>query len=71
MWRRQEALTYDGKVFQLPLPAEQGTGLGKPLKLINHPYATASPSMWASLMGAQLAADRRSGRRLAADLLHP
>src|SRR5215472_14853357 len=35
VWRR-ERLVYDGRYYKLPLPAGQGTGLGKPLKLINH-----------------------------------
>ena len=34
-WRR-ERLEHEGRVFTLPLPADQGTGLGKPLKIINH-----------------------------------
>ena len=34
-WQR-EKLEYEGKVFTLPLPPEEGTGLGKPLKIINH-----------------------------------
>ena len=34
-WQR-EKLVHDGKVFTLPLPPEEGTGLGKPLKIINH-----------------------------------
>ena len=34
-WRR-EPLVHEGRVFTLPLPADQGTGLGKPLKIINH-----------------------------------
>src|SRR5690242_8672100 len=29
---RRETLQYDGKTITLPLPADQGTGLGKPLK---------------------------------------
>ncbi|PRC50215.1 LLM class F420-dependent oxidoreductase, partial [Mycobacterium sp. ITM-2017-0098] len=29
VWRR-ERLSYDGKHYQLPLPAGRGTGLGKP-----------------------------------------
>src|SRR3954467_4945493 len=33
VWRR-EKLNYDGKHFQLPLPHDRGTGLGKPLHLI-------------------------------------
>src|SRR5580658_5457136 len=35
VWRR-EVLTNDG-LYPLPLPSGVGTGLGKPLKLINHP----------------------------------
>ncbi len=34
-WLR-EPLVHEGRVFTLPLPADQGTGLGKPLKIINH-----------------------------------
>ncbi len=34
-WKR-EKLVYEGKTVTLPLPPEQGTGLGKPLKIINH-----------------------------------
>src|SRR5690606_27009562 len=33
----------------LPLPPEQGTGLGKPLKIINHPVRSAVPIYLASL----------------------
>ncbi|KAB2343087.1 LLM class F420-dependent oxidoreductase [Actinomadura rudentiformis] len=42
VWRR-ERLQYDGKYYTLPLPAEKGTGLGKPLKLINHPVRADIP----------------------------
>jgi F420-dependent oxidoreductase-like protein len=38
---RQEPLTYDGRHYQLPLPG--GTGLGKPLRSILHPYRTEIP----------------------------
>ncbi len=48
---RREPLIYDGKVVQLPLPAGQGTGLGKALKLINHPVRSNVPIWWASLQG--------------------
>ena len=34
VWRR-DRVSYDGKYYQLPLPADRGTGLGKALKLIN------------------------------------
>jgi F420-dependent oxidoreductase-like protein len=48
VWRR-ERLSYDGKYYKLPLPAEEGTGLGKPLKLINHPVRERIPIIIASL----------------------
>ena len=38
---RREPVTYDGKHYQLPLPG--GTGLGKPLRSILHPYRTEIP----------------------------
>ena len=49
VWAREEALSYDGKTVQVPLPAGQGTGLGKALKLINHPVRKDIPIWWASL----------------------
>ncbi|WP_049577954.1 LLM class F420-dependent oxidoreductase [Nocardiopsis sp. SBT366] len=49
VWAREERLTHDGKVFQLPLPPEQGTGLGRPLKIINHPVRSRIPIHVASL----------------------
>ena len=54
-WRR-EPVVYDGKAVQVPLPAGQGTGLGKPLKLINHPVRQDIPIWWASLMGLSVTA---------------
>ena len=47
VWRR-EPLTNDG-VYKIPLPPEQGTGLGKPLKLINKPVRADIPIYVASL----------------------
>jgi F420-dependent oxidoreductase-like protein len=38
---RGEPVTYDGKHYQLPLAG--GTGLGKPLRSILHPYRTEIP----------------------------
>jgi len=38
---RAEPVTYDGEHYQLPL--ETGTGLGKPLRSILHPYRTEIP----------------------------
>src|SRR5436305_10943028 len=41
---RGEPVTYDGKHYQLPLsPGRGGTGLGKPLRSILHPYRTEIP----------------------------
>ena len=47
VWRR-EVLTNDG-IYRLPLPSEEGTGLGKALKLINHPVRPDIPIYLASL----------------------
>jgi F420-dependent oxidoreductase-like protein len=48
VWRR-ERLEHDGKVFQIPLPEGQGTGLGKALKIIDHPLRADIPIHIASL----------------------
>jgi len=48
VWRR-ERVQYDGKYYQLPLPAGRGTGLGKPLQLINHPVRERIPIAIAAL----------------------
>jgi F420-dependent oxidoreductase-like protein len=34
VWRR-ERVVYDGEIYTIPIPPERGTGLGKPLKIIN------------------------------------
>jgi F420-dependent oxidoreductase-like protein len=47
-WKR-EKLEYHGKHYTLPLPPEQGTGLGKPLKFITHPVRSSIPIYIASL----------------------
>lgn len=57
-WRR-EPVVYDGKAVRIPLPEGQGTGLGKPLKLINHPRRADIPIWWASLMGRSVEATAR------------
>ena len=48
VWRR-ERLVHEGPKYRIPLPAEQGTGLGKPLKLINTPVRDRIPVMLAAL----------------------
>lgn len=49
VWKREEKLTYNGKKYQIPLPAGEGTGLGKPLKIINHPWRDEIPIALATL----------------------
>ena len=49
VWKREEKLTFDGKYYTLPLPEDQGTGLGKPLKIITHPLRPNIPIHIASL----------------------
>ena len=48
VWRR-ERVQYDGKYYRIPLPADQCTGLGKPLQLINHPVRDCIPITIAAL----------------------
>ncbi|MFN3339382.1 MAG: LLM class F420-dependent oxidoreductase [Dietzia sp.] len=62
VWRR-EKLVHDGAKYQIPLPADQGTGLGKPLKLINHPVRENIPIVLAALgpKNVQLAAEIADG----------
>ena len=48
VWRR-EKLEHTGASYNVPLPEGQGTGLGKPLKIINHPVRSEIPIYVASL----------------------
>jgi F420-dependent oxidoreductase-like protein len=49
VWRREAPLVHQGKNFTLPLPDGEGTGLGKPLKIIAHPVRSDIPIWIASL----------------------
>ena len=62
VWRR-EKVVYDGDAYTLPLPPEEGTGLGKPLKIINHPVRDDIPIYIASLgpKNVQLTAELADG----------
>jgi F420-dependent oxidoreductase-like protein len=62
VWRR-ERLEYSGKHYQIPLPEGQGTGLGKALKLINHPVRDRIPIILAALgpKNVELAAELAEG----------
>jgi F420-dependent oxidoreductase-like protein len=48
VWRR-ERLVHEGPKYTVPLPGNQGTGLGKPLKLINTPVRDRIPVMLAAI----------------------
>jgi len=48
VWRR-DRLVHDGAHYQVPLAEGRGTGLGKPLKLIDHPVRDRIPIYVASL----------------------
>ncbi|MDT5348729.1 MAG: hypothetical protein QOH91_2016 [Mycobacterium sp.] len=48
VWRR-ERVQHAGKHYQVPLPADRGTGSGKPLQLINHPVRERIPISIAAL----------------------
>lgn len=48
VWRR-ERVVHEGRNYTIPLPADRGTGLGKPLKLINEPVRERIPITIASL----------------------
>ncbi|OBJ47349.1 LLM class F420-dependent oxidoreductase [Mycobacterium sp. 1423905.2] len=62
VWRR-ETVRYQGRHYTIPLPAERGTGLGKPLKLINHPVRERIPLLVAALgpKNVELAAEIAEG----------
>jgi F420-dependent oxidoreductase-like protein len=49
VWKRDAPVTHDGPLYHLPLPAGEGTGLGKPLKILAHPLRDSIPVYIASL----------------------
>jgi F420-dependent oxidoreductase-like protein len=46
---RRETIDHHGKVFDIPLPKDQGLGLGKPLKMLTRPERPAVPIYIAAL----------------------
>ena len=56
IWAREGPVEHHGKWFDLPLPPDRGTGLGKPLKIIAHPYRPDIPVWIASLGERNVAA---------------
>ncbi|MFE3059832.1 LLM class F420-dependent oxidoreductase [Nocardia sp. NPDC059239] len=62
VWRR-EPLEFAGTHYTIPLPPGAGTGLGKSLKLINHPVRERIPVLLAALgpKNVELAAELAQG----------
>ncbi len=50
VWARQAPLVHEGTYYTMPLPPDQGTGLGKALKIIAHPVRPAIP-IWVAALG--------------------
>ena len=50
VWRREGPLDHQGKYYSMPLPSDQGTGLGKALKIISHPVRSEIP-VWVASLG--------------------
>ncbi|MEU1342412.1 LLM class F420-dependent oxidoreductase [Streptomyces sp. NPDC090075] len=48
VWRR-EKVVHAGRHYRIPLPPGEGTGLGLPLKLINHPVRERVPIVLAAI----------------------
>jgi F420-dependent oxidoreductase-like protein len=62
VWRR-ERLRHEGRHYTVPLPPDQGTGLGKELKIINHPVRPRIPIVVAAIgpKNVELAAELAEG----------
>ncbi len=50
VWKREDKLTHEGRYYNMPLPEGEGTGLGKPLKIIAHPVRSEIP-IWVASLG--------------------
>ncbi len=50
VWKREAPLVHEGAHYSIPLPPDQGTGLGKALKIIAHPVRPAIP-IWVAALG--------------------
>jgi F420-dependent oxidoreductase-like protein len=48
VWAR-EKVVYSGSAITVPLPADQGLGLGKPLRVMDYPLRPDIPIWWAAL----------------------
>jgi F420-dependent oxidoreductase-like protein len=70
VWRR-ERIEHAGKAYVIPLPADQGTGLGKPLKIINTPIRDSIPIAIAALAPKAVAQTAEIGNGWMPFLYHP
>jgi F420-dependent oxidoreductase-like protein len=63
VWKREGPLEHDGRYYHLPLPEDQGTGLGKALKIIGRPVRSDIPIYVASLgsKNVQMTAELANG----------
>jgi F420-dependent oxidoreductase-like protein len=50
VWARDGVLVHAGPHYRLPLPPDQGSGLGKPLKLVSRPVRSRIP-IWLAALG--------------------
>ncbi len=50
VWARKAPLVHHGSYYSMPLPAGEGTGLGKALKIIAHPVRPSVP-IWVAALG--------------------
>ena len=50
VWAREAPLVHHGTYYSMPLPAGEGTGLGKALKIIAHPVRPSVP-IWVAALG--------------------
>jgi F420-dependent oxidoreductase-like protein len=50
VWKREAPLVHKGTYYSMPLPSDQGTGLGKALKIITRPVRASIP-IWVAALG--------------------
>ena len=50
VWARTAPLVHEGTYYSMPLPVGEGTGLGKPLKIIGRPIRASIP-IWVAALG--------------------
>jgi F420-dependent oxidoreductase-like protein len=70
VWRR-DVVVHDGPNYHLPLPAGEGTGLGKPLKLLNRPVRERIPIYLASIGHRNVALTARVAEGWLPAFFHP